>query len=292
MTPTGRVVALEIPASPQGRWISTNGIPYGRQGSSLVTLSDDKRDQILRQTGFDWTAQIVPNATLDDLDPDAILLARRGYFTRHAKRFSETDIAAWTDREFLSKAKLLTQGKISRATLLLLGKAESIHLLNPHPAEMIWRLEGDERANEAFGPPFLLNTTKLYQKIRNFTIKILPENQLIPYEVLKYDERVILEALHNCIAHQDYSKRGLIHVIEREDRLIFENLGSFFSVLLLNLLLVKKPSNNIGIHFLPMPCEKSKWLIGKRMGFMICLKTNEKDFSPYQTTISILMRPG
>jgi ATP-dependent DNA helicase RecG len=35
------------------------------------------------------------------------------------------------------------------------------------------------------------------------------------------------EALHNCIAHQDYELKGRIHVVEKSDELIFTNLGSF-----------------------------------------------------------------
>jgi ATP-dependent DNA helicase RecG len=47
-------------------------------------------------------------------------------------------------------------------------------------------------------------------------------------EVNKYETRVILEALHNCIAHQDYIVSARITVTEKVDRLIFENSGSFY----------------------------------------------------------------
>jgi ATP-dependent DNA helicase RecG len=39
---------------------------------------------------------------------------------------------------------------------------------------------------------------------------------------------VVLEALHNCIAHQDYTRRARVVVREPPDRLVFENEGSFF----------------------------------------------------------------
>ena len=43
-----------------------------------------------------------------------------------------------------------------------------------------------------------------------------------------YDSFVIREALNNCIAHQDYSLRGRIQVVENEDRfLTFTNKGEF-----------------------------------------------------------------
>ncbi len=44
----------------------------------------------------------------------------------------------------------------------------------------------------------------------------------------KYDTRTILEAMHNCIAHQDYSLNSRIIVTEKIDKLIFTNAGSFF----------------------------------------------------------------
>jgi ATP-dependent DNA helicase RecG len=50
----------------------------------------------------------------------------------------------------------------------------------------------------------------------------------LPVEVPKYDQKIVLEALHNCIAHQDYSRQARIVVQEQPDRLIFTNEGSFF----------------------------------------------------------------
>jgi ATP-dependent DNA helicase RecG len=42
-----------------------------------------------------------------------------------------------------------------------------------------------------------------------------------------YDAFVIREALHNCIAHQDYNLQGRITVVEKPDELLFSNLGEF-----------------------------------------------------------------
>ena len=56
----------------------------------------------------------------------------------------------------------------------------------------------------------------------------MPDGQLLPVELAKYDQAIVLEALHNCIAHQDYRRNGRIVVTERPDQLIFENEGSFF----------------------------------------------------------------
>lgn len=59
-------------------------------------------------------------------------------------------------------------------------------------------------------------------------MRILPEDQLISVEVSKYDQKIVLEALHNCIAHQDYRRNARILVTEQPDRLLLENSGGFF----------------------------------------------------------------
>jgi ATP-dependent DNA helicase RecG len=229
IVPEGRVVLFEIPASPRGMPIAWKGHYHARSGESLTALGMDKQDEIRNQTaGTDWTAQVVPNASVDHLDPVAVKKARESFAQKYANRFKEGEVQGWPLNVFLDRARLTQNGDITRTTLLLLGKAESAYLMSPHPAQMTWKLEGAERAYEHFGPPFLLNTSELYQLIRNIQVRILPDDALLPVEVSKYDQRVVLEALHNCIAHQDYACNGRIIVTERQEKLILENEGGFF----------------------------------------------------------------
>src|SRR5690606_18206378 len=176
----------------------------------------------------DWTAQVVFDASLSDLDEAAVRKARESFSQKHANRIEPRDVAEWPLASFLDRARLTQSGRITRAALLLLGKPESAYLLSPHPAQLTWKLEGPERAYQHFGPPFLLATTRLYQQIRNVQVRILPEDQLLGVELAKYDQRIVLEALHNCIAHQDYTRNGRVLVTEEPDRLILENAGDFF----------------------------------------------------------------
>lgn len=227
-TPKGRVVLLEIPSAPQGIPIAWKGHYYGRDGESLGALGLDKIDLIRRQTlAADWSARILENATLADLDPTALRRAREIFTLRHANRFDAAEVAGWSDTIFLDRAKLTAGGKLTTSTVLLLGREESAHLVTPHPAQLTWKLVGPEVAYQHFSPPFLLGTTRIYQKIRNVQLRILPEDELLAVEVAKYDQKIVLEALHNCIAHQDYTGNGRIVVTEHPDRLVFENEGTF-----------------------------------------------------------------
>ena len=94
---------------------------------------------------------------------------------------------------------------------------------------MGWRSQTEEEnAGDIYSVPFLLSANALLQRIRNYRIKIYPRNSLIPAEVWKYDTESILEALYNCIAHQDYTRNGRIVVTEHKDELVFTNQGTFF----------------------------------------------------------------
>lgn len=225
----GRVVLFEIPPAPRGIPIAWKGHYFARAGESRTSLGLDKLDEIRQQTlQMDWSAQLVPGATLADLDNAAVGKARESFAKKYANRITLDEVMGWPLATFLDRARLTQSGQITRATLLLLGKAESAYRLSPHPAQLTWSLEGPERAYEHFGLPFLLNTTQLYQRIRNIQLRILPQDELLPVEVPKYDQKIVLEALHNCIAHQDYSRNGRVVVTEQPDRLIFANEGGFF----------------------------------------------------------------
>ena len=227
--PQGRVVMLEIPAAPQGMPISWKGFHYARAGESLVPMPTEKIDAIRNQESLlDWTAQVVADAELSDLSEEAISTAREAFKQKNSPRISPEIVDAWSDDEFLRHLGLLTRRGMTRAAILLPSKPESVYLLNPHMAEVTWRLMGEERVYEHFSIPFILTTTRIYQRIRNYKLRLVPPGELVQREVEKYEQTTVLEALHNCIAHQDYTLFSRIAVLEYPDRLEFVSEGSFF----------------------------------------------------------------
>ena len=227
--PEGRVVMFQIPAAPKGIPTAFDGHYYARDGEELVPLNIEKIERIRAQaTKEDWSAAIVPAATLEDLDEDAIALARKNFKNKFPDKADEVDL--WDNITFLNKAKVTSKGKITRTALILLGKDESEHLLNPADAKIRWKLM-DELNNdidyEIFGIPLILSVEKVFAKIRNIKYRYMQEGTIFPTEVAKYEPFSIREAINNCIAHQDYTKNARINVIEMPDQLIFTNQGSF-----------------------------------------------------------------
>ena len=221
-----RVVIFKIPAA-VGEPTTFMNKPYVRMDSHVTELTP--YTHLMRDiytSKVDWTAQIIEDATIEDLDTDAVRLAREGYKLRFPDYAEEMHL--WSDEVFLDKANLTQDGQITRAAMLLVGKKEKAYKIK-HIAQMVWKCFQDgETFGDTFTIPFIKSTSELLGCIRNYRFKIYPHNSLIPAEVWKYDTRSILEGLHNCIAHQDYVLDERIIVTEDKDKLTFENAGGFF----------------------------------------------------------------
>lgn len=226
----GRIVLFQIPPAPKGLPVSFDGHYYGRDGESLAALNLEEIERIRnQQPGLDWSAAVVPEATIECLDNNAIIYAREKFLVKFPE-FKE-DVTKWDNLTFLNKAKITIRGKITRTAIILLGKSESESFLIPSIAKMRWilkTLSNEEKDYEIFTCPFILAIDKVYEKIRNLKYRYLPKGTLFPNEVLRYEPFNIREAINNCAAHSDYSQGGYINVVEFEDdRLIFENYGKF-----------------------------------------------------------------
>lgn len=225
-----RVLLFEIPAAPQGIPIAWKRHYYGRDNEALVGLNIGELESIRSQVSSeDWSTGICKSATIDDLDADAIARARAEYLTKNPKQAQE--LAHWDDATFLNKAKLTINGEMTRTAILLLGKAESEHYLAPALSQITWLLkdkDGIEKDYEHFNCPLLLNVEHVLKKIRRIRYRYMLQGDLFPEEVEQYDSYLIREALHNSIAHQDYSLGGRVIVVENEnDSLVFVNKGEF-----------------------------------------------------------------
>jgi len=227
--PQGRVLLFQIPPSPRGIPTTWKGIAYGRVSERLSPLSLQEIEQIRRQViSEDWSAQIIEAATIDNLDTSAIAFARQQYKEKHPHLTSEVD--SWDDITFLNKAKVCIRGKITRAAIVLLGTETSEHLISPAIARITWQLRDEKNTAkdyQHFGPPLILAVNHVFSKIRNLTYRYMSDNRLFPTETTQYDPWVIREALHNAIAHQDYTLGGRINVVEESESLLFTNRGEF-----------------------------------------------------------------
>lgn len=227
-----RIVAFQIPSAIPGIPTTWNGAAWAREHESLVPLPMNKVDLIRSQVGMDWSKEIVKEATIDDLDPEAIRYARKMFSQKQEDRkLAKEILSGLSDIDVLNKAGICFRGMITRTALLLLGKKESAFYFDGFTPRITWTLYNADKtikAYEHFDMPFLLAVDKVYSKIRNEKYRYIAEQQtLFPEEVQQYDADLIKEIINNCIAHSDYRRHGKINVEEFEDHLVFINEGSF-----------------------------------------------------------------
>ena len=204
---------------------------WQRIEDSLVEMRPERLNAILEEQMSidDWSAKIVPDATIEDLDERAIAKAREEFRKCNPRRADEID--GWDVVTFLNKAKLTIKGQVTNAALILLGKEEAEHFLLPAVCKIRWCLKGTDNANKdyrIFSIPMILAVDELQSYIRNTTYRFAIPNSLFPEELPRYDVFTLREPINNAIAHQDYSKGARINVIEYDsERLIFENHAQF-----------------------------------------------------------------
>lgn len=233
-----RVIMFQVPAA-SGTPINWKGFPYGRNGESITALAPNKIEQIKATANYDWSRQIIEKATIDNLDKDAIKLAREQFKIKHKGKSISDEVDKLSDIDFLNKAKLTLDNKITMACMLLLGKNDDDHLMNGYTPRMTWKLYDEFNVidYEHFGIPFIVNVEKLKAKIRNLRYRyMVNDNTLFPNEVDQYDNYILRELINNCIVHQDYRFHGNINVMEYKDKLIITNEGSFIPETIENVL--------------------------------------------------------
>ncbi|WP_308398370.1 RNA-binding domain-containing protein [Prevotella sp.] len=163
-----RVLLFQIPASPRNIVMHWKGVAYGRDGESLKPLNQAKQDTIRQQPPIpDWTAQLVPNATINDLDELAVATAKVMFKKVRSSSIPAEEIDAWSTEEFLANSMMMREGKLTRAAILLLGKPLSIQKIHPAVAQITWTWEDEEgivQDYEHFTIPFILTVDKVLRQ--------------------------------------------------------------------------------------------------------------------------------
>lgn len=241
-----KVWVIHIPKHLPKRPVFAHNKAWQRIEDSLVAMTTERTSAILDEpisSETDWSAQIVSDATIDDLDEVAIAKARMMFKKVHS-RIPEAEVNAWTVETFLSKCGIMKNGGITRAAIILLGKYESAFKLRPAVVQVTWTRR-DEKQDvvdyEHFTVPFILTVDEILSKIENLTMREMPGGTLFPDTMKQYDDYTIREALHNCIAHQDYTMQQRINFVENPTYLYYSNAGSFIPGTLENALTNEEP---------------------------------------------------
>jgi len=225
-----RVIMFKIPAAVPAIPTAWNGHYYGRNGESLSPLSLDELDRLRVQVRRDWSSEIIDNSSINMLDKEAITIARNSYKAKQNREHIVSEIDTMSDEAFLTKLRLLVDGKLTNAAMVLLGNPFYDNLIGT-TVRVMWRLYGSDSIVKdyfEFNIPYITVVDRVYAKMRNLTYRYMPDRRsLNTIEISKYDVNLQRELLFNSIAHMDYTQGSRIYVDEYEDYFLIQNPGTF-----------------------------------------------------------------
>ncbi len=162
----------------------------------------------------DWTGNVVQEADIRSLDPEALRAVRATYVSEHPG--NRDTVSDMDDQEFLTHVGVFKRGKVTIAAMILLGKSSERIL--PTSLCVRWRLvdvDGKVTESRSINGSMVLAIRKVASIISNSTVKITEaDSQTF---VSTYRVASLTEAMFNALQHQDYMMGGTIDVIEREN---------------------------------------------------------------------------
>lgn len=222
-----RVVVLDVPPRPVGCPIHYRGAYWMRSGEQLVPMTSDHLRRIFDESGPDFSAEVCPQARMDDLDPGAVASLRSMWHRRSGNR-SLLDLP---DVRLLEDAELTIGGAVTYAALVLLGRPRVLSRLLPQ-AEVIF----EYRSAEASGPAqqrielrkgFMLYVDELWNAI-NLRNELQHYQQgFVVFDIPSFNESIVREAILNAIAHRDYRRGESVFVRQFPRRLEVISPGGF-----------------------------------------------------------------
>ncbi|MCL2020497.1 MAG: putative DNA binding domain-containing protein [Oscillospiraceae bacterium] len=223
----GRVLVFDVASRPIGLPVQTDSGAWWYQGDSLILMPENIRRTIYAESGHDFSGDICPGATIDDLDNKAIEVFRKEW----GRSSGNSRIAKLKTEQMLRDCDVVTDNGITYAALILFGKRSALVKYLPH-AEIIFEYRSSERAGPAaqredFSEGFFNCYNRIWELINLRNDKQYYQDKLQVLSVPTFNERVVREALLNAVSHRDYQLGGSIFVRQYQSKLVIENPGGF-----------------------------------------------------------------
>lgn len=241
----GRVLVIDVPPRPAGTVFKFEDVPLMRVGEELKPMSDEVYLSIIQENEPDFSQQVCRDATLDDLDSDALSVLKEKY----ARKQNNPIFLTLSNRQILSDLQLITDEGVTNAAVILLGKEDFIKRVYPQASVMLEYRHSESQITFdnriSYSQPFFIMIDRLWHDIdlRNgkFQIKEGPYIFDVPY----FNEEVIRESINNAITHRDYTRHSETVIKQYPQKLIVTNAGGFpHGVTIDNLLTVPSTPRN------------------------------------------------
>lgn len=224
-----RVLVIEVPSRPVGRLLKFEGVALMRTGESLREMSDAEMLSILSEQEPDYSAKICDGLTIEELDKDAIVRLKQLYATKQQNQgFLNEPV-----EQILSDLDLLKDGKLTIASLILLGNREAIRKYLPQDEIIIeYRLNENSipyTARQEYQEPLMLVIDKVWNYVNQPASNPLQHVSDGPYifDVPTFNEESIREAVLNAVSHRSMQINSAVVIQQSPQSISIINAGGF-----------------------------------------------------------------
>lgn len=226
---TNRVLVIKIPSRPIGKPLYFNDVPLMRVGDGLSRMSEEMYLSIIQEQEPDFSAKFCEGIAVTDLDEVAIRTMKEKY----ARKQKNPGFQQLSNEQVLSDLKLLENGKLKYAALILLGKTEVLQQHLPQ-CKTVWEFRNSEAqihhdAREVVEDSLYIAIDKIWKLINQPTLnkKYPIQSGAYIFDLYDFNEAVIREAILNAIAHRDYTITSEIVIKQFPKKIIINNPGGF-----------------------------------------------------------------
>jgi ATP-dependent DNA helicase RecG len=194
---------IEIIVQPYSVPISIRGRYYYRSGSVKQELSGASLNEfLLKRAGQTWDDVIETHATIDDIDEKSI----KTFLRKAEDAGGLPDIDGLSTPELLEKLRLMKNGKLKRAAIILFGKDPGSFY--PNTFVKIGKFENDDftiRFQELEEGNIIQIVDKVLRTLDNkFLIRNISFEGMNRVETLEYPVTALREMLLNALVHRNY----------------------------------------------------------------------------------------
>lgn len=222
---TGRLILMQIhPGIPP--YTDTSGHGKIRIGKDCQPLTGTLRRRIGVETGVtDFTAEKVPGTPESHISAAAMEVLRAAA----AREKAPDDLLDLSDIDLLNSLSLIKSGNITRAGIILAGKERSIcqnvpgygwtHLRMIDDTDYSDRMDGRDA--------MLIAIDRIFDRIMADNPITTLKQGMFQFEIRRYPEIVLREALMNAFYHADFRIGGPVLVNQYPHKLEIKNPGGF-----------------------------------------------------------------
>jgi len=243
-----RVLVINVPSRPIGKALRFEGVPLMRTGESLREMDDAEYFSIISEQDPDFSARVCEGLLMEDLDEEAIRRMR----TYISEKRNFPGILSMPVAQMLSDLSLISfEGKLTYASLILLGKPEAIRRFLPQDNVVVEYRTSHSldrySARKEFRGPLIAIIDHIWDYINQPAANPLQHVNDLPVvlDIPSFSKETVREAILNAMVHRNLQQVGDVFVKQYPDVLEVINPGGFpYGVNVGNILTVPSSPRN------------------------------------------------